>query len=69
MKKYKDLYEKEKRLHEEALQRYQEDHMDEMEIVNLHKRCNKTKAATKTGAKAAPKAPRSGYPLFCEGAA
>ena len=64
MKKYKDLYEKEKRRHEEALQRYQENHMDEMEIINLYKRCNKTKAATKTSAKAAPKVPRSGYPLF-----
>ena len=41
MKKYRDLYEEEKRRHEEALQRYQEDHMDEMEILNLHKRCNK----------------------------
>ena len=64
MKKYKDLYEKEKRRNEEALQRYQENHMDEMEIINLYKRCNKTKAATKTSAKAAPKVPRSGYPLF-----
>ena len=41
MKKYKDLYEEEKQRHEEALQRYQEDHMDEMEIINLHKKCNK----------------------------
>ena len=41
MKKYRDLYKEEKRRHEEALQRYQEDHMDEMEIINLHKRCNK----------------------------
>ena len=41
MKKYKDLYEQEKQRHEDTLQRYQEDHMDEMEIVNLHKRCNK----------------------------
>ena len=41
MKKYKDLYEEEKQRREEALQRYQEDHMDEMEIINLHKRCNK----------------------------
>ena len=41
MKKYQDLYEEEKQRHEEALQRYQEDHMDEMEIINLHKRCNK----------------------------
>ena len=38
--------------------------MDEMEIINLHKRCNKTKAAAKTGAKAPPKAPRSRYHLF-----
>ena len=43
MKKYKDLYEEEKRRQEEALQRYQEDHIDEMEIINLHKRCNKNK--------------------------
>ena len=28
MKKYKNLYEEEKQRHEEALQRYQEDHMD-----------------------------------------
>ena len=41
IRKYKDLYEEEKRRHEEALQRYQEDHMDEMEIINLHKICNK----------------------------
>ena len=41
MKKYKDLYEQEKQRHEDTFQRYQEDHMDEMEIVNLHKRCNK----------------------------
>ena len=41
MKKYKDLYEKEKRRHEEALQRYQKDHMDEMKIINFHKKCNK----------------------------
>ena len=41
MKKYKDLYEEEKQRHEEALQRYHEDHIDEMEIVNLYKKCNK----------------------------
>ena len=41
MKKYKDLYKEGKQRHEEALQRYQEDHMDEMEIINLRKRCNK----------------------------
>ena len=64
MKKYKELYQEEKQRHEEALQRYQEDHMDEMEIINLHKRRNNTRAATKTGAKAVPKAPTSGYHLF-----
>ena len=41
MKKYKDFYEEEKQRHEEALERYQEDHVDEMEIINLHKKCNK----------------------------
>ena len=62
MKKYKDLYEEEKQRHDEALQRYKKDHMDEVEIINLHKRCNKTdtKAVTKTAAKA----PKSGYHLF-----
>ena len=40
--------------------------MDEIEIINLHKRCNKrdTKTAPKTGAKAASKAPRSRCHLF-----
>ena len=42
MKKYKDLQEEEKQRHEEALRRCQEDHRDEMEITNLHKKCNKT---------------------------
>ena len=37
VKKYKDLYEEKKRQHKEALQRYQENHMDEMEIISLHK--------------------------------
>ena len=60
LKKYKDLNEEEKQRHEEALQRYQEDHADEMEIINLHKRCNKTK----TDANTAPKTPKSGYHLF-----
>ena len=58
----------EKQQYEEALQRYQEDHMDEVEIINLHKRCNKTgeKVETKRGqkAKAGSKASRSGYHLF-----
>ena len=38
-KKCKDLYKEEKQWHKEVLQKYQEDHMDEMEIViNIHKR-------------------------------
>ena len=41
MKQEKELYEGEKQRHEEALQRYQEDHADEMEIIKLHKKCNK----------------------------
>ena len=50
MKKYIDLYEVEKQRYEEALQRYQEDHLDQVEIISQHKRCNKTE--TKKGAKA-----------------
>ena len=74
MKKNRDLYEVEKKRYEEALQRYEEDHTDEVEIINLHKRCSKTgakaetkrgaKAGSKTGAKAVSKAPRSRYHLF-----
>ena len=66
MKKHKYLYEEEKRRHEETLKRCQEDHMDEMEILNVHKRCNKTvpKAAAKTGAKAALKVPKGEYHPF-----
>ena len=60
MKKYKDLYEEEKRRHGEALQRYQEDHMDEMEIINLHKRCSKAGKAPQP--KKAPKSPKSDEP-------
>ena len=65
MKKYRDLYNEEKWQHEEVLQRYQDNHMNEMEIINLHKRFNKTdtKAAAKTGGKAASKAPRCRYHL------
>ena len=61
VKKYKDFHEAEKKRYEEALQRYQEDHMDEVEIISLHKRCNKTetksdvKANAKTGSKAESK--------------
>ena len=58
MKKYRDLYEEEKIQHEEALQRYQEDHMDEMEIINLHKRCNR-KVRKTSQPKKAPKTPKS----------
>ena len=66
MKKYKDLYKnkKEKQRHKEALQKYQENYMDEMEVINLYKRCNKTKVAAKTGAKTPATAPRSRYHLF-----
>ena len=67
-----------KQRNEEALQRYQEDHMDEVEIISLHKRYNKTavkattkadikrggKGVAKTCAKAIAKAPISGYHLF-----
>ena len=41
MKKYKEMYEEEKRLHEVVLQRYQEDHMDKMETIRVCKRRNK----------------------------
>ena len=41
MKKYKELYEEEKQRHQEALQRYQEDRADEMEVIKLHKKCNR----------------------------
>ena len=55
MKKYKDLYEEEKQRHEEVLQRYQEDHMDEMEIISLHKKCNKKARKVSQPKKASPK--------------
>ena len=58
MKKYKDLYEEENGRHEETLQRYQEDNMDEMEIINLHKRWNK-KARKTPQPKNATKSPKS----------
>ena len=73
MKKYRDLYEVKKQRCEEALQGYQEDHMDKVEIINLYKRRNKTgakadqkrgakaieKTGSKTGAKTAAKVPGS----------
>ena len=47
------MYKEEKQRHEEALQKYQEDHADEMDIINLHKKCNKK--ARKVSQKASPK--------------
>ena len=41
MEKSNDLHKEEKRRHEEVLQRYQVDHLDKMEIINIHKRCKK----------------------------
>ena len=38
MKKYKELYKGEKQRHEEALQRYQEDHADQWRSLNFTKR-------------------------------
>ena len=61
MKKCRDLYKEEKRRHEKALQRYQENNMDEMEIINLHKRCSK-KARKAPQPKKAPKSPKSDEP-------
>ena len=55
MKKYKDLYEEEKQRHEEALQKYQQDHMYEMEIMNRHKKCNKKAWKVSHPKKASPK--------------
>ena len=60
MEKYRDLYKEEKRRHEEALQRYQEDHMDQMEIINLRKR---NKARQTSQPKKAPKSPKSDEPI------
>ena len=62
MKKYRDLYEEDKRRHEETLQRYQEDHMDEMEIIGLHKKCNK-KVKKTPQLKKAPKSSKSDEPM------
>ena len=47
MKKYSDLNKAEKQKYEKDLQRYKEDHIDEVKIMNPHKRCNKT--GTKAG--------------------
>ena len=61
MKKYKDLHEDDKRRHEQALQRYQEDDMDEMGIINIHKRCN-NRAMKVPQPKKASKSPKSDEP-------
>ena len=69
-KKYKDLHETEKQQYEEDLQKYQEYHSDEVDIINLHKRLNidvKTYAKTKSRRetdKKAKKPPRIVYHLF-----
>ena len=78
MENYRDLYEVEKQRYDEALQRCQEYHMDEVDIVSPHKWWKKTVAktttkastkagarkVTKTNAKGVEKAPRSGYHNF-----
>ena len=38
MKKYSDLNKAEKQKYEKDLQRYKEDHIDEVKIMNPHKR-------------------------------
>ena len=58
MKMYRDLYEEEKRRHEEVLHIYQENSMDEMVIIDLQKRCNK-KARKAPQPKKAPKGDNS----------
>ena len=50
MTKYSDLYKTKKRWYEEALQRYQQGNPDEVEIINVRKRCYKAEA--KVGSKA-----------------
>ena len=47
MKKYSDLNKAEKQKYEKDLQRYKEDHIDKVKIMNPHKRCDKT--GTKAG--------------------
>ena len=57
MKKYKDLYVKEKQRHEEAQQKCQENHMDEMEIISLHKKMQQDKSSRKDRCKGTPQRP------------
>ena len=66
IKKYSDLCEAKKQRYEEDLQRYKEDHIDKVEIINLHKKYNKTdaKASEKAGVKTSAKTPNSGCHLF-----
>ena len=61
MKKYRDLYKDKKRRHEEVLKRYQEDRIDEMETINLHKRCKK-KARKILQPQKAPRSSKSDEP-------
>ena len=61
MKKNRNLYEEEKRRHKEALQRYQEDNMNEMDIINLHKSFKK-KARKIQQPEKVPKSPKSDDP-------
>lgn len=57
---------KQKNDYKDYLQRYQEDHIDEVEIISLHKEGNKigTKAGAKAVVKTGAKAPKSRYHLF-----
>ena len=66
MKNYKDLYEEEKQRHEQALQKYQEYHMDEIEIINLHKMCNE-KARKVSQPKKVSGSPKSDEPKKSSG--
>ena len=66
MKKYKELYKEEKQRYEDALRRYQEDHMGEMKIIKLLKRCNK-KARKVSQPKKASGSPKSDEPKITSG--
>ena len=66
MKKHKDLYIKEKRRHEETLQKYQENHMDEMEIPQM---MQQDKSSRKDRCKGTPQRPIGVDITFFEGAA
>ena len=61
MKKYRELYKEEKRRHEEALQKYRKNHVDEIENISLHISCSK-KARKVPHPKKAPKSSKSDEP-------